>query len=113
MRKWSVIVFVCAFLASNAEARDSPRQIFIAGDSTASEYGPDRAPRQGWGQALDSFLDDSFVVRNHAKSGRSARSFIEDGWVDGIAKDIRAGDVLLIQFGHNDEKIEDPTRYNE
>ena len=113
MPKWSVF-FVCAFLVFAAEARNpSPRQIFIAGDSTASEYGPERAPRQGWGQVLDSFLDDSFAVRNHAKSGRSARSFIEEGWFDGIAKDIRAGDVLLIQFGHNDEKIEDPTRYNE
>jgi lysophospholipase L1-like esterase/mannose-6-phosphate isomerase-like protein (cupin superfamily) len=113
MPRWFVIVLAFAFLALNAKASNSPRQIFIAGDSTASEYGPERAPRQGWGQALDSFLDDSFVVRNHAKSGRSARSFIEEGWFDGIAKDIRTGDVLLIQFGHNDEKIEDPTRYNE
>src|SRR5688572_25877896 len=107
MPRWSVAILVCAFLAFAAEARDSPRQVFIAGDSTASEYGPERAPRHGWGQALDSFLDDSFVVRNRAKSGRSARSFIEEGWFDGIAKDIRTGDILLIQFGHNDEKIED------
>lgn len=113
MPKWSVVVFICAFFALAAEARDPPRQVFIAGDSTASEYGPERAPREGWGQALDSFLDDSFVVRNHAKSGRSSRSFIEQGWFDGIASGIKAGDVLLIQFGHNDAKNEDPARYNE
>lgn len=113
MPKWSVVVFVLASLAMDAEARHPQRQVFIAGDSTASEYGPERAPREGWGQALDSFLDDSFVVRNHARSGRSARSFIEEGWFGGIARDIRKGDVLLIQFGHNDEKIEDPKRYNE
>jgi lysophospholipase L1-like esterase/mannose-6-phosphate isomerase-like protein (cupin superfamily) len=91
-----------------------PRQVFVAGDSTASQYGPERAPREGWGQQLQGFLDaDAYLVRNHAQSGRSARSFIAEGWFDGMAKEMRAGDVLLIQFGHNDEKIEDPTRYNE
>ena len=91
-----------------------PRQVFIAGDSTASAYGAERAPREGWGQQLQGFLaEDAYVVRNHAQSGRSSRSFIAEGWFDGMAKAMRAGDVLLIQFGHNDEKIEDPTRYNE
>ena len=91
-----------------------PRQVFIAGDSTASHYGPERAPREGWGQQLQGFLDeDAYVVRNHAQSGRSSRSFVVEGWFDGMAKAMRRGDVLLIQFGHNDEKIEDPTRYNE
>ena len=91
-----------------------PRRVFIAGDSTASEYGPERAPRTGWGQVLKSFLDPAaFEVRNHAQSGRSSRSFIEQGFLDGIARELRVGDVLLIQFGHNDEKIEDETRYNE
>ncbi|MFT3667158.1 MAG: cupin domain-containing protein [Pseudoxanthomonas sp.] len=91
-----------------------PRQVFIAGDSTASHYGPERAPREGWGQQLQGFLaPDAYLVRNHAQSGRSSRSFIAEGWFDGMAKAMRKGDVLLIQFGHNDEKIEDPTRYNE
>lgn len=90
------------------------RRAFIAGDSTASAYGPERAPRQGWGMALQSFLDpEAWDVRNHAQSGRSARSFIEQGWLEGIDGELRRGDVLLIQFGHNDAKIEDPTRYNE
>ncbi|MEO6102256.1 MAG: cupin domain-containing protein [Pseudoxanthomonas sp.] len=96
-----------------AAAAEPARRVFIAGDSTASAYGPERAPRTGWGQALPSFLDRTWEVRNHAQSGRSSRSFIEQGWLDGIAKDLRKGDVMLIQFGHNDEKLEDPTRYNE
>jgi lysophospholipase L1-like esterase/mannose-6-phosphate isomerase-like protein (cupin superfamily) len=91
-----------------------PRQVFIAGDSTASHYGPERSPREGWGQQLQGFLDEkAYVVRNHAQSGRSSRSFVAEGWLDGMAKEMRKGDVLLIQFGHNDEKIEDPTRHNE
>lgn len=112
MLRWlaTVWLFACCAFAHAAP----PRQVFIAGDSTASHYGPERAPREGWGQQLQGFLDeDAYVVRNHAQSGRSSRSFIAEGWFDGMAKEMRAGDVLLIQFGHNDEKIEDPTRYNE
>lgn len=112
LKRALVLVF---FLATfGAAAAEPVRRVFIAGDSTASEYGPERAPRTGWGQVLQTYLDaDAWEVRNHAQSGRSARSFIDQGWLDGIAKDLRKGDVLLIQFGHNDEKIEDPARYNE
>lgn len=109
----SLALLACAFSTLAQAASPPPRQVFIAGDSTASEYGPERAPREGWGQQLQTFLDDGYVVRNHARSGRSSRSFVDEGWFDGMAKEMRAGDVLLIQFGHNDAKIEDPTRYNE
>lgn len=92
----------------------TPRRVYIVGDSTASEYEPARAPRTGWGQVLQSFLDSATLqVRNHAKSGRSARSFIEEGWLAPIEREIGAGDILLIQFGHNDAKVEDPSRHNE
>ena len=102
---------VALLLPAHAAA---PRRVFLVGDSTVSEYGPERAPRQGWGMQLQSYLDPSaWQVRNHAQSGRSSRSFIEEGWLEPIARELRKGDVLLIQFGHNDEKLEDPTRHNE
>jgi lysophospholipase L1-like esterase/quercetin dioxygenase-like cupin family protein len=97
--------------AANAET--AVRRVFIAGDSTASAYGEERAPRAGWGMALPSFLGPRWEVRNEAISGRSARSFVEQGALDAIARDLRRGDVLLVQFGHNDEKREDATRYTE
>lgn len=113
MLKW-MLLLTFWMAACSVSAAEPVRQAFIAGDSTASQYGPERAPREGWGQQLQTFLDkDAFVVRNHAQSGRSARSFIDQGWFDGIAKELKKGDVLLIQFGHNDQKIEDPSRYNE
>lgn len=113
MRSFAVMLSMLAFAASAIAAEPMPRRVFIAGDSTASEYGPERAPRQGWGQQLQSFLDPAaWQVRNHAQAGRSSRSFIEQGWLDGIDTDLRRGDVLLIQFGHNDAKVEDPSRYN-
>jgi len=101
-------------LASAGDARAEPRRVFIAGDSTAAEYGPERAPRNGWGQQLQGFLDPAyFQVRNHAMGGRSSRSFIDEGRLEPVARELRKGDVLLIQFGHNDAKYEDPRRYNE
>ena len=101
-------------LLSSAAAHASPVRLFIAGDSTAAEYGPERAPQAGWGQALQSYLDPArFEVRNHAKGGRSTRSFIDEGRLDAIGRELRRGDVLLIQFGHNDAKFEDRTRYTD
>lgn len=105
----SVLLLLCTGVAC-AE----PQRVFIAGDSTAADYGPERAPQAGWGQALQRYLDPAaWQVRNHAKGGRSARSFIAEGRLDAIAKDLRRGDVLLIQFGHNDAKVEDPSRYDD
>lgn len=81
-------------------------RVFVAGDSTASNYDKEREPRMGWGQIFQrQFKADAKVrVVNLAQSGRSSRSFIEEGWLDMIAANIRKGDYLLVQFGHNDEK---------
>jgi len=101
-------------LLSSAAAHAAPVRLFIAGDSTAAEYGPERAPQAGWGQALQSYLDPTrFEVHNHAKGGRSTRSFIDEGRLDAIANELHRGDVLLVQFGHNDAKFEDRTRYTD
>lgn len=88
--------------------------VFIAGDSTACNYEPSRAPRAGWGQMIDRFFDANYVsVRNMAISGRSSMSFINEGVLAKILSEIKSGDYLLIQFGHNDAKKEDSTRYTD
>jgi lysophospholipase L1-like esterase/mannose-6-phosphate isomerase-like protein (cupin superfamily) len=63
--------------------------------------------------ALPTFFGANREVRNHALSGRSSRSFVEQGALEALRLELRRGDVLLIQFGHNDQKIEDPSRYTE
>ncbi|WP_243694065.1 GDSL-type esterase/lipase family protein [Stenotrophomonas sp. ATCM1_4] len=99
-------------MAGNAVAADASHAVFIAGDSTAASYGPERAPQAGWGQMLQGWLDPArWQVHNHAVGGRSTRSFIAEGRLDAIGHALRPGDVLLIQFGHNDAKFEDPSRY--
>lgn len=88
--------------------------VFIAGDSTACDYEPSRAPRAGWGQMIGPFFDERYVIiENRAISGWSSKSFINEGALDGILADIKSGDYLLIQFGHNDAKKEDPVRYSD
>ncbi|GAA4600847.1 lysophospholipase L1-like esterase [Actinoplanes octamycinicus] len=84
--------------------------IFVAGDSTAATYALADLPRAGWGQALPVFLHHGVAVVNAALSGASSKSFADQGRLDLIRAAIRPGDTLLISFGHNDEKVEDPAR---
>ena len=88
-----------------------PARIFIASDSTAQDYKPNRYPQSGWGTMLRCAVDGGVTVENRAIGGRSTRSFVAEGRLDGIARDIRAGDTLLIQFGHNDASADKPERF--
>ena len=101
-------------LAGPVQAAGAPRRtIFVAGDSTAATYATADVPRAGWGQALHAFLGPRTGVVNEALSGASSKSFADLGRLDRILAAIRPGDVLLVSFGHNDEKVEDPARYTE
>ena len=75
--------------------------IWIIGDSTVEDNTP---PFRGWGWALPEYLKEGVAVKNHALSGRSTKSFWDEGPFEPVAKGMEKGDLLLIQFGHNDEK---------
>lgn len=75
--------------------------IFVCGDSTAASYRPEEAPITGWGQALCEFIPGA-RVENRAMGGRSTKSFLSEGRLQKIETEIQPGDVLLIQFSHND-----------
>ncbi|MCF1597924.1 rhamnogalacturonan acetylesterase [Streptomyces muensis] len=96
-----------------AQASQRHRTLYIAGDSTAAQKYADAAPETGWGMALPFFLHKQLPVSNHAVNGRSSKSFVDEGRLDVILAAIRPGDLLLVQFAHNDEKVADPTRYTE
>ncbi|MFI9758650.1 rhamnogalacturonan acetylesterase [Streptomyces sp. NPDC051963] len=97
--------------AQSAERRT--RTLYIAGDSTAAQKYADAAPETGWGMALPFFLHKDRPVANHAVNGRSSKSFVDEGRLDVILGLTQPGDLLLVQFAHNDEKTTDPTRYTE
>lgn len=88
-----------------------PLRLFIASDSTAQDYKPDKYPQSGWGTMLRCALAPNVTVENRAIGGRSTNSFIREGRLATIAADLRKGDTLLIQFGHNDQSIDKPERY--
>ncbi len=75
--------------------------IFICGDSTATTYAPERAPMTGWGQLLGEHFPGVRIV-NKSMGGRSTKSFLADGRLSAIEAEIQPGDLLLIQFTHND-----------
>lgn len=87
--------------------------LFIAGDSTAARKGGGEWPMAGWGEYLHEYVSPELGIDNRAVNGRSTRSFLAEGRLADMERDFRAGDFLLIQFGHNDQKLEDPARYTE
>lgn len=106
-------VVVLAVLASSGSKR--PVTLFMVGDSTmADKEELEASPERGWGQVFPTFLlKEGIVVENHARNGRSTKSFIDEGrWEDVLAR-VQRGDVVLIQFGHNDPKKQNQERYSD
>jgi lysophospholipase L1-like esterase len=84
--------------------------IYIAGDSTAASKLPEKRPETGWGEAFQAYFKENVRIENRAINGRSTKSFINEGHLATIEKSIQPGDYFIIQFGHNEQKIEDPER---
>ncbi|RYG09724.1 MAG: rhamnogalacturonan acetylesterase [Chitinophagaceae bacterium] len=82
--------------------------VYIIGDSTAANKQSKAYPETGWGMELQSFFNADVKVDNRALNGRSTKSFINEKRWESILTTLRAGDYVLIQFGHNDEKIDKP-----
>ncbi|MBL4826193.1 MAG: rhamnogalacturonan acetylesterase, partial [Spongiibacteraceae bacterium] len=90
-----------------------PKKLFLLGDSTLANKQTQRYPETGWGMALDELANTSLHIENHAVNGRSSKSFYDEGRWGKIMDQLQAGDYVFIQFGHNDQKIKDPTRYSQ
>ncbi|MBB6670145.1 rhamnogalacturonan acetylesterase [Cohnella nanjingensis] len=84
--------------------------LHLAGDSTVTDQPDEGFPYAGWGQMLSSFFKHNVAITNHAVSGRSARSFVEEGRLDAILREIKPDDWLFVQFGHNDQKPDEARR---
>jgi lysophospholipase L1-like esterase len=85
--------------------------IFIMGDSTVTDQ--PRDPGASWGQMLPVFFKDTVAVANHATSGETMKSSITGLRLDKVLSQMKKGDYLLCQFGHNDEKASWPQTYVE
>ena len=91
------------------------RKVHTIGDSTMSEYKPAATPKRGWGMYLQAFFNpDSVEVNNRGKSGASTRTFYEtDNLWPSVKSQMHAGDYLIIQFAHNDEKCKGEDVYEQ
>lgn len=86
--------------------------VFMIGDSTMANKPLDKENQErGWGQMLPIYLEGAIKVDNHAVNGRSSKSFIDEGRWEKVREQIRPGDYVIIQFGHNDEKAKSPDLY--
>lgn len=78
------------------------RTIYLCGDSTVTDQQGE--PWGSWGQTLPLFFREGTAVSNFARSGLNTQSFLQQGRLDRILANLKANDIVLIQFGHNDQK---------
>ena len=87
-------------------------RIMLLGDSTCAAKSPDARPETGWGEMLPRFVYDGWTVDNRAINGLATKDMIARGLFQEALDNLSPGDIVLIQFGHNDSKADDPARYS-
>ncbi len=112
MMKWMkpvLAVLVLALLSFNV-LQQKP-VFYIIGDSTVKNGdGTGKGQLWGWGSFIADYFDTTKIdVQNHAMGGRSSRTFITEGRWDKILSTLKAGDYVIMQFGHNDSGPLDDT----
>ncbi|SIS89727.1 rhamnogalacturonan acetylesterase [Belliella pelovolcani] len=110
--KISSLIIILIMMLSVQQSQQSNIRIFMVGDSTMADksYTPGN-PEKGWGQIFPLYLKHGVDVFNHAVNGRSTKNFREEGRWGVVMSELKPGDYVIIQFGHNDQKIDDPNRY--
>jgi lysophospholipase L1-like esterase len=82
--------------------------VYMIGDSTMSIKQPKAFPETGWGMELGQFFDKTVTIDNRAQNGRSTLSFQNENRWQPVVDNLKQGDYVIIEFGHNDEKIDKP-----
>lgn len=110
--KYRIVIFVLIFfLFGFQENIEKHIVVYMIGDSTMADKPTEDNPERGWGQMLPKFFDTSIVIENHAKNGRSTRTFLLENRWQPIVDKLKPGDYVIIQFGHNDQSKEKVDRY--
>jgi rhamnogalacturonan acetylesterase len=85
---------------STAFGQTTKPTLFLIGDSTVKNG---TKGQQGWGTSLPAYFDESKIrIANHAIGGRSSRTFFTEGRWEKVMAELKPGDFVLMQFGHND-----------
>ena len=106
-----LLLLLFVSLLTGITSVEAKKKVHTIGDSTMANYATDGSTdKRGWAQMLQQFFNvDNVTVNNRGKSGASSKSFYRESayWptlVTGGSDAMQAGDYLLIQFAHNDEK---------
>jgi lysophospholipase L1-like esterase len=96
----AVALVFCSTISANAQIT-----LHTIGDSTMATYDESTSDIRGWGMMFQQFFNSGVTVNNRAKNGASSKSFyIEAPYWTTVKQQIKAGDYVIIQFAHNDEK---------
>ncbi|MFA7119292.1 MAG: rhamnogalacturonan acetylesterase [Sphaerochaetaceae bacterium] len=81
--------------------------VFLLGDSTCAQKSPESYPETGWGMCFNEHLAEGWSLDNRSINGRSTKMFLDEGAFAAIMIDLRLGDYCIIQFGHNENKLDE------
>ena len=108
MNKLKIILLLLTIAAISSSFKGTDKVIiWLIGDSTMAAKKAERNPESGWGVELSDYVTENALVHNHAASGRSTKSFIDEGRWKIVKDSIKKGDYVVMEFGHNDEKAEE------
>lgn len=114
--KRHITLILSVFFLSAHEVDISKKEkptLFVIGDSTVKNGGGrGDGGLWGWGDFLYEKFDTTKIkIENHARGGRSSRTYMTEGLWDNVMGRIKPGDFVILQFGHNDGgKVNDSTR---
>jgi lysophospholipase L1-like esterase len=106
-----IVYFLISIVLFSFLSPERKIKIYIIGDSTAAIKEINAYPETGWGMPFAYMFDSTVSVDNRAKNGRSTRTFISENLWQPIADNLKEGDYVFMQFGHNDESKEKTDRY--
>ena len=101
---FGIAILVASFFLLNKEKPT----LYIIGDSTVRN---NNRPQAGWGEMINEFLDTTQIsISNQAMAGRSTRTFIKEKRWDNVLLTLKAGDYVIMQFGHNEGSKPDTSK---
>lgn len=99
-----VAVMLCSFIT----IQNKKTTLYIIGDSTVRN--PNR-PQCGWGELINEYFDSTKIdISNQAMAGRSTRTFVKEERWNKVLSTLKAGDFVIMQFGHNEGSVPDTTK---
>ena len=100
-----ILAFISGVLLLSTVTQAASHTAHLIGDSTVCLYSSSYYPRMGWGQVFGNYFNTTYLaVNDKAASGRSSKSFYDEGLWTPVYNALKSGDYVFIQFGHNDEK---------